>query len=126
MTMTNVGPGKNDTQFFICTTKTKWLDDKHVVFGQVVEDYNVFKVVENVGSGFRRTSSPVNKARHSRVGRVFAGNGKLRKRKGGSRSTLDSNSPGQQFKREVRLPPYSRARITELAGYACTSRELAG
>ncbi|CAA0823559.1 Peptidyl-prolyl cis-trans isomerase CYP19-2 [Striga hermonthica] len=43
----------------ICTTRTKWLDDKHVVFGQVVEDYDVLKMVENVGSGSRRTSRPV-------------------------------------------------------------------
>ncbi|CAA0841941.1 Peptidyl-prolyl cis-trans isomerase CYP19-2 [Striga hermonthica] len=53
------GPGTNDTQFFIRTTRMKWLDDKHMVFGQVVEDYDVLKVVKNVGLGSRWTSRPV-------------------------------------------------------------------
>ncbi|GER45579.1 peptidyl-prolyl cis-trans isomerase [Striga asiatica] len=53
------GPGTNDTHFFICTTRKKWLDDKHVVFGQVVEEYDMLKAVENVGSGSHRTSRRV-------------------------------------------------------------------
>ncbi|CAA0833216.1 Peptidyl-prolyl cis-trans isomerase CYP18-4 [Striga hermonthica] len=59
LSMANVGPGTNDTQFFICTTRKKWLDDKHVVFRQVVEEYDVLKAVENVGSGSRQTSRQV-------------------------------------------------------------------
>jgi len=59
LSMANAGPGTNGSQFFLCTAKTSHLDGKHVVFGKVIEGYEIVKKVEEVGSQGGETSKRV-------------------------------------------------------------------
>jgi len=48
--MANHGPDTNNSQFYIMLTKARWLDGKHVVFGKVIQGFNVIEALGEVPS----------------------------------------------------------------------------
>lgn len=50
LSMANAGPGTDGCQFFLTFVPTPWLDNKHTIFGKLVEGFDALSFIRRTGT----------------------------------------------------------------------------
>jgi cyclophilin family peptidyl-prolyl cis-trans isomerase len=73
LSMANAGPNTGGSQFFVTLAATPWLDNRHAVFGKVVDGMEVVREIGSVETG--RGDRPLDEVRMTSVRVGDAGEG---------------------------------------------------
>ncbi len=65
LSMANAGPNTGGSQFFVTLAATPWLDNRHAVFGKVVDGMEVVREIGSVETG--RGDRPLDEVRMTSV-----------------------------------------------------------
>lgn len=61
LAMANAGPHTNESQFFITTVETPWLNNRHTIFGEVTKGYDVVEKLERTETDGRDRPKKIQK-----------------------------------------------------------------